>query len=80
MLKATFYGGIEELRGRTALIKDRPNGKCVAQFDDFDIAPWCYGWHEFDRHEFVVAEAEDKSSWCGNDSSPFRGLYDENGF
>lgn len=76
MITGTYRGDIAELEGKTALVQMRGNGLLVAQFDDLKLEPWCYGWHEFSRTEF---ELPDLSTWCGNDSSPFRHLYDENG-
>lgn len=67
-----------DLTGKRALVEIRADEKVVAQFDGLELMPWCFGWHEFPARDFQMEE--DNSSWCGNDSSAFRHLYDENGF
>lgn len=76
-IKGTYRGDLVELQGETALVQLRQNGFLVAQFDNLKLEPWCFGWHEFPRSDF---ELPDLSSWCGDDSSPFRHLYDADGF
>lgn len=47
----TYIGPREDLRGERAMI--RLDGLVLeAQFDNFDLAPLCYGWHAFAVEEF----------------------------
>ena len=53
MLHGTYIGKTQKLIGKTALLRRDPNG-LLAQFDDRTIIPYSYGWHLFEKEEFVV--------------------------
>ena len=73
MIAATYVGAIPHLKGKTALIK-YVNDPWFASFDDKALTRSgsdgrCdpldfvgYGWHRFDRDDFVVLRAKNDQS------------------
>ena len=53
MLKGTYVGQREELRGKTALVKLGNRGEVEAQFDDVETGLG-HEWHKFNVKEFEV--------------------------
>ena len=52
-----YDGGVEKLKGETALVRDNPESRSrmmLAQFDNFDrfSGGLAHGWHRFYAHEF----------------------------
>lgn len=62
MARGTYYGPIEKLRGKTALVRTQKDDKenYLAQFDDLSLGnEWTHGWKAFPHFTFKLAEEKD---------------------
>jgi hypothetical protein len=57
MILGTYVGSDEALKGKTALLMYKGDG-VLAQFDDRATpGGLAYGWHQFERVDFTVADS-----------------------
>lgn len=54
MTKGEYIGGIQDLRGKTALLEVKPNSMVMAQFDDLELGFFSHGWNAFDASDFKI--------------------------
>lgn len=56
LCQGEYVGAELRFKGKTALLRDNPHDLSVirAQFDDLALGQFAYGWHTFQRGEFVI--------------------------
>lgn len=60
-MEGTYTGPDKRFAGKTALLREcvEVEGLVLAQFDDMDLRPWCYGWHPFPAKHFKIETPEE---------------------